>query len=88
MPVLEAMQTGVPVISSNATSLPEVAGDAAILVDPKNKDSLCQAMFEVLNDQQLRQEMIRKGFEQASKFSWEKCAEQTIDIYKIMLANR
>lgn len=88
MPLLEAMQTGVPVISSNATSLPEVAGDAAILVHPKDRGALCQAMLDILNDQSLRFEMIQKGFAQASKFSWDQCAEKTVDIYKTILGNR
>lgn len=85
LPILEAMQTGTPVISSNATSLPEVAGNAALLVDPKDEDSLCQAMLDVLQDSSLQQQLRAKGLEQAKKFSWQKCADQTVEIYKQIL---
>lgn len=86
MPLLEAMQSGVPVISSNATSLPEVAGDAAILIHPKDKDALCQAMINIINDQSLRSQLIQKGFAQASKFSWERCTQETVEIYKEIMS--
>lgn len=82
LPILEAMQSGTPVISSNTTSLPEVTGKAAILVDPKDKNALCKAMLDVLNDESLRHQLIEKGLKRAKKFSWEKCAQETIGIYQ------
>jgi len=82
LPPLEAMQCGTPVITSNKTSLPEVVGDAGIMVDPKDEDALCQAMFNLLNNNTLSEELRRKGLEQAKKFSWGKCAADTAEVYK------
>lgn len=85
LPILEAMQSGTPVISSNTTSLPEVAGDAAVLVDPRDQDMLCKAMLTVLEDSDLREQLIDKGLARAKMFSWERCAQETIEIYKKMI---
>lgn len=82
LPILEAMQCGTPVISSNATSLPEVAGEAAILINPYDKDELSQAMLNLLSDENLRNELTQKGLERAKQFSWSKCAQETVEIYK------
>lgn len=82
LPILEAMQCGIPVISSNATSLPEVAGDAAILVDPQDRDALSQAMLNILTNSNLREELYHKGLERSRTFSWAKCAAETVDIYQ------
>lgn len=76
LPVLEAMACGVPVVCSNASSLPEVAGDAALLVDPLDVDALEGAMARALEDQRLRQEMIARGRTQAARFTWEQAARQ------------
>jgi glycosyltransferase involved in cell wall biosynthesis len=86
MPVLEAMQCGTPVISSNATSLPEVVGDAAILVDPKDSDALCHAMLEVVSRDSLRRELSVKGISRARAFSWGACAESTVGAYRAAMA--
>lgn len=88
LPILEAMQCGTPVICSNTTSLPEVAGDAAILVNPKDQDELCQAMLNILTDSDLRQKLKNKGLEQAKKFSWKKCAQETVEIYKTIISSK
>jgi len=80
LPVLEAMACGTPVICSNASSLPEVAGDAALLVDPLDVEGLAAAMERVLGDEALRAELIERGFERARKFSWERCARETLDV--------
>ena len=80
-PVLEAMACACPVITSNNSSLPEVVGEAGIMVDPQNTNNLAQAMSKVLTDSKLRDNMIRKGLEQAKRFSWEKAAEQTLEVY-------
>ena len=82
LPPLEAMTCGCPVVTSNTSSLPEVVGEAGIMVDPHDTDSLAQAMRQVLTDSELRDNMIRKGLEQSKRFSWEKAAEQTLKVYK------
>jgi glycosyltransferase involved in cell wall biosynthesis len=87
LPVLEAMQAGTPVICSNTTSLPEVAGDAAILVDPTDKTALCQAMYSLLTDDCLRRDYIKKGKEQAANFTWKHCADETVKIYETIIEN-
>ena len=88
LPVLEAMQCGTPVISSNSSSLPEVVGDAGILIDPKDEDHLCQAMLDVLTDSNLRESLRKKGLERAKQFSWKKCADQTVEIYKKIIDSK
>jgi len=81
LPPLEAMACGCPVVTSNTSSLPEVVGKAGIMVNPYDTDSLAQAMRQVLTDSKLREDMIRKGLEQSKKFSWEKAARQTQEVY-------
>ena len=76
IPIVEAFQAGTPVITSNITSMPEVAGDAALLIDPFNPESIAEAMKKIYNDDTLKQEMILKGKKRAARFSWEKTAEQ------------
>ena len=75
MTILEAMACGIPVLSSNGGSLPEVAGDAALLFDPKDSDSLSELMLSVINNKGLRDEMTKKGFDNIKRFSWDKTAE-------------
>lgn len=81
LPPLEAMQCGLPVIVSNTSSLPEVVGDAGILVDPSDKDGICEAMLTMLNNQELHQKYKQKGIERASHFSWRHCADATVAGY-------
>ena len=78
-PPLEAMACGTPVITSNFSSLPEAVGNAAIMVNPYNLDELCRAMEIVLNDDKLKNILIARGLEQTKKFSWQKCARETLD---------
>lgn len=85
LPILEAMQSGAPVVSSNTTSIPEVAGDAAILVDPENSNDIAEAIQTVLENDSIYNELKCKGLSQAKKFSWEKTAEETINAYKSIL---
>ncbi len=80
LPVLEAMACGTPVITSNLSSLPEVAGDAALLIDPYSTDELAEAMTAVLNDSSLSQQLKNAGLARASCFKWEKTGQQTADI--------
>jgi glycosyltransferase involved in cell wall biosynthesis len=75
------MQCGTPVIASNTSSLPEVVGDAGILLDPHDMDGLCLAMTEVIINKELRAEMSRRALNQASRFSWERCVAETIAAY-------
>lgn len=85
LPVLEAMSLGTPVVTSNTSSLPEVAGDAALLIDPRDPIQLAEAILKVISDSQLRQLMVRKGKERAKLFSWERTARETINAYKSLL---
>lgn len=85
LPPLEAMQCGVPVITSNTSSLPEVVGDAGIMVAPTDLDALCQAMLSIYQNPQLHRQMVQKSLIQAGRFSWKRCAEKTADAYKISL---
>jgi len=81
LPPLEAMACGTPVVTSNVSSLPEVAGDAAVLVNPENVFDIARGIKEALLDETLRAELIRRGRAQAAKFSWEKSARQVLEIY-------
>ncbi|MDR1478729.1 MAG: glycosyltransferase [Planctomycetaceae bacterium] len=79
LPPLEAMQSGTPVITSNTSSLPEVVGDAGIMLDPNDVDGLVEVFYRVLTDENLRNKMIQKGLEQAKKFSWDQCVDLIIE---------
>ena len=85
LPVLEAMASGVPVITSNTTSLPEVVGDAGLLVDPQSIDALREGMSRLLADDTLRKDISEKGLERARFFSWEKCSRETLAVYDRVL---
>jgi glycosyltransferase involved in cell wall biosynthesis len=82
LPVIEAMSCGTPVVTTTASSLPEVAGDAALLVSPNDETELAEAMRRALTDQNLRQTMIAKGYDRAATFSWERTAHQTVAVYR------
>lgn len=84
LPPLEAMACGLPVIASNVASLPEVVGDAGLLIDPHDVDELTVAMWRVRNDGDLRREMTEKGLRQATRFSWERAARETLEIYRLI----
>jgi glycosyltransferase involved in cell wall biosynthesis len=86
IPMLEAMRCGVPVITSNTSSMPEVSGDAAIIVDPFNPSEITTAMIKLLNDHALRQELVVKGNNQALRFSWKRMAEEVLEIYQSVYA--
>jgi glycosyltransferase involved in cell wall biosynthesis len=79
LPILEAMSYGLPVICSNTSSLPEIAGDAALLIDPNNPKEIAEAINKVFSDNNFKKEMIKKGFENVKRFSWEKCVKETLD---------
>jgi glycosyltransferase involved in cell wall biosynthesis len=88
LPPLEAMACGTPVVTSNVSSLPEVVGDAAILVNPENVFDIARGIRDVLLDDQLRQDVIARGRLQASRFSWERTARQVLEIYLEAAADR
>jgi glycosyltransferase involved in cell wall biosynthesis len=81
LPILEAMACGCPVICSNVSSLPEVAGDAALLIDPQRPEELSHALDKVLTDSELRRQMVARGLERASEFTWQKTAAGTLDVF-------
>jgi len=81
LPVLEAMASGVSVITSNVSSLPEVAGDAAILVNPLDVDEIAHALIKVCTDDELRETLVVKGLERARRFSWENTARKTLELF-------
>jgi glycosyltransferase involved in cell wall biosynthesis len=82
LPPLEAMACGTPVVTSNVSSLPEVVGDAAVLVNPENVFDIARGIREALLDEPLRAELIRRGRLQAARFSWERTARAVLDIYQ------
>jgi glycosyltransferase involved in cell wall biosynthesis len=82
LPPLEAMACGAPVISSNTSSLPEVMGDAGILVDPLDIQALANAISSVLHNSSLRATLHERSLQQASTFTWDDVARQTLDVYK------
>lgn len=88
LPVLEAMACGTPVVTSNTSSLPEVAGDAAMLVDPYDVDAIATAMRRVIEEPGLAQELREKGLARASQFTWEKTARETIAVYEKVLGEK
>ncbi|NIV32355.1 MAG: glycosyltransferase [Anaerolineae bacterium] len=83
LPPLEAMACGLPPVVSNVASLPEVVGDAGLLIDPHDTDELTVAMWRLLNDSDLREEMRGKGLRQAERFSWMRAARETQEIYRL-----
>lgn len=82
LPPVEAMACGTPVITSDVSSLPEVTGRAALLIDPKNQTSIESALLQIMRDQELRAEMRERGIEQAKKFTWQAAAEKTLQLYQ------
>ena len=85
LPPLEAMACGTPVITSNASSLPEVVGDAGLRIDPYDISGLKDAMNTVLRNSDLRMEMVKKGLNRSEQFTWKKCAVETMNMYKEVL---
>jgi len=85
LPLLEAMACGVPVAASNATALPEVAGDAALYFNPMDVGEMASAMGRLIEDRDLRADLARKGYERLQLFSWERCARETMDLFRAVV---
>jgi glycosyltransferase involved in cell wall biosynthesis len=85
-PVLEAMASGVPVVISNRASLPELAGDAALMVEPEDETALAEALWRLIADNQLRTDLSARGFERIKAFSWQATAQATVALYRRVLA--
>lgn len=81
IPMLEAMACGTPVITSNTSSMPEIAGDAALIIDPFKPDEITDAIEKLYSDKKLREKMIVKGYKQAAKFTWKAMAENVLKLY-------
>lgn len=86
IPVIEAMACGTPVVTSDVSALPEVAGDAALLIDPLNTSQLADAMERIVHDQPLRASLRAKGIERAKKFSWDESASQVVHCFRELCA--
>ena len=87
MPIIEAMASGVPVITSSTASMPEVSGGAAYLIDPFNETSITEALLELLSNESLRQSLIEKGLSRAKYFTWQKSAQQLIESAENLVGN-
>jgi len=85
LPALEAMASGIPVVTSNTTSLPEVVGNAGIMVPPDDVDQMREALLSILEDQNLSQKLSLRGLDRAAGFSWESCAKKTFTTYGLVL---
>jgi len=88
LPPLEAMACGTPVVTSNATSIPEIVGDAAVLVDPESPAEIAGALEMVLSSSDMRSDLIEKGTARVANFSWRRCAEETRNLYERVLSAR
>lgn len=86
MPVLEAMSSGVPVITSNASCLPEVAGESALFFHPQDVEDLQSKLNEVLENDDTLLLYRQLGISRAQQFSWQRCAQETLDVYKKLAA--
>lgn len=88
LPILEAMSLGIPVITSNLSSMPEVAGTAALTINPHDVMEISQAMVRIHSDSALRKELVQKGYENLGRFSWSRTAERTLEIYEEVHSER
>jgi len=84
---LEAMSYGSPVITSNTTSMPEVANNAALLINPRNPREICEATERIIQNSKLRKKLVKKGLSRVKKFSWEKCARETLEVLNRVMSS-
>ena len=85
IPIVDAFACGLPVITSNISSMPEVGGNAALYVDPLDVEDIRKKLKIVMEDKDVREELIKKGFQQVKKFSWQKCAQETLNVYRRLI---
>ena len=88
LPVLEAMACGTPVITSNISSMPEIAGDAALLVDPHSTESIANAISTLAHDEDQRKLLHEKGLKRVDEFSWEETARKTLEVYSLVISEK
>jgi len=88
LPILEAFQCGIPVVTANVSSLPEVAGDAALMVDPYDQEALAYAIHRLASDEALRADLTRRGLERAKQFTWESSARNLYEVYARVIGIR
>jgi glycosyltransferase involved in cell wall biosynthesis len=88
LPVLEAMAHGCPVVCSEISSLPEVGGDAALTFPPGDPQAFAKAVGSVLSDVQFRRQTVERGYQRAREFSWEKCADKTLRLYRSLVSEQ
>ena len=84
LPVLEAMASGTPVVASNRTAVPEIVGDAGLIVDPADVEGMADSIHRVITDRSLRDTLVRKGYERAKSFTWEQAARDTVKVLEDM----
>ncbi|EKE11486.1 MAG: glycosyl transferase group 1 [uncultured bacterium] len=82
IPILEAQSIGIPVVTSNVSSMPEVAGDSAVLVDPSEPSYIAERTYALISDSDFRNDIIGKGYKNVQRFSWEDCAKKIADLMK------
>jgi glycosyltransferase involved in cell wall biosynthesis len=82
LPILEAQSVGTPVVTSNISSMPEVAGNSAVLVDPKDPSAIAEAAYKLISDESYKNDIIQKGMENVKRFSWEKCAREASNLLR------
>lgn len=88
LPIVEAMACGTPVVTSNVSCIPEIAGDAALLVDPTDAQALASAMERIVLDDAVRRQLVTKGLERAALFSWQRTAQETEQLYRLACQDR
>ncbi len=81
-PIVEAFKCGLPVITSNTSSCAEVAGDAAVLINPNNSDEIVKSVLKIVNDADLKNQLSVKGLMRSGFFSWEKAARETLEVFR------
>ena len=86
VPIIEAMACGTPVITSSVTAMPEVAGDAALIVNPRNPEALAEAFALISNNPELRAELVRRGFARVHFFTWKKSFSKTLTLFRELVA--